>query len=97
LNGVFYCKPHFKQLFAVKGNYSDGFQAAEQKLAEMTGKSESPLKTSGSNADLSSNTVKASYTVGKVEDDEKPATSVMSMLKQMEKKDDSLLQVTIAN
>ena len=25
LNGVYYCKPHFKQLFAVKGNYSDGF------------------------------------------------------------------------
>jgi len=25
MNGVFYCKPHFKQLFATKGNYSDGF------------------------------------------------------------------------
>ncbi|KAJ3301561.1 LIM domain-containing protein 2 [Kappamyces sp. JEL0829] len=32
LNGVFYCKPHFKQLFAVKGNYTDGFQAAEAKM-----------------------------------------------------------------
>ncbi|KAJ3050005.1 LIM domain-containing protein 2 [Rhizophlyctis rosea] len=29
LNGVFYCKPHFKQLFALKGNYSDGFKASE--------------------------------------------------------------------
>ncbi|KAI8803472.1 hypothetical protein BJ742DRAFT_500840 [Cladochytrium replicatum] len=29
LNGVFYCKPHFKQLFALKGNYSDGFKATE--------------------------------------------------------------------
>lgn len=25
LNGTFYCKPHFKQLFALKGNYTDGF------------------------------------------------------------------------
>jgi len=25
MNGVFYCKPHFKQLFASKGNYSEGF------------------------------------------------------------------------
>ncbi|RKO90636.1 hypothetical protein BDK51DRAFT_28668 [Blyttiomyces helicus] len=29
LNGVFYCKPHFKQLFALKGNYADGFKASE--------------------------------------------------------------------
>jgi hypothetical protein len=25
LNGKYYCKPHFKQLFQTKGNYSDGF------------------------------------------------------------------------
>jgi hypothetical protein len=25
LNGKYYCKPHFKQLFAEKGNYSEGF------------------------------------------------------------------------
>merc|ERR1712000_441515 len=25
LNGKYYCKPHFKQLFQSKGNYSDGF------------------------------------------------------------------------
>jgi hypothetical protein len=29
LNGTFYCKPHFKQLFALKGNYSDGFKAGD--------------------------------------------------------------------
>lgn len=28
LNGGFYCKPHFKQLFALKGNYSDGFKVS---------------------------------------------------------------------
>jgi hypothetical protein len=27
LDGKFYCKPHFKQLFALKGNYSEGFGA----------------------------------------------------------------------
>ena len=25
LEGKFYCKPHFKQLFALKGNYNEGF------------------------------------------------------------------------
>jgi len=25
LAGKYYCKPHFKQLFALKGNYSEGF------------------------------------------------------------------------
>jgi len=25
LQGKFYCKPHFKQLFALKGNYNEGF------------------------------------------------------------------------
>jgi len=25
LNGSYYCKPHFKQLFASKGNYNEGF------------------------------------------------------------------------
>jgi len=24
LEGKFYCKPHFKQLFALKGNYNEG-------------------------------------------------------------------------
>lgn len=30
LNGKYYCKPHFKQLFASKGNYNEGF--GEEKL-----------------------------------------------------------------
>jgi len=30
LNGKLYCKPHFKQLFASKGNYNEGF--GKQKL-----------------------------------------------------------------
>eukprot|EP00029_Vermamoeba_vermiformis_P012389 TRINITY_DN71_c0_g1_i1.p1 TRINITY_DN71_c0_g1~~TRINITY_DN71_c0_g1_i1.p1 ORF type:complete len:200 (+),score=70.33 TRINITY_DN71_c0_g1_i1:43-642(+) len=25
MGGVYYCKPHFKQLFALKGNYDEGF------------------------------------------------------------------------
>eukprot|EP01133_Synstelium_polycarpum_P008154 gene8154-9578_t len=29
MNGVFYCKPHLKQLFAVKGNYDEGFGNAK--------------------------------------------------------------------
>jgi hypothetical protein len=37
LNQVFYCKPHFKQLFAVKGNYTDGFQKAEGQFGAKTG------------------------------------------------------------
>lgn len=32
LNGGFYCKPHFKQLFALKGNYSDGFKTSGDNL-----------------------------------------------------------------
>ncbi|EDV20226.1 uncharacterized protein TRIADDRAFT_9099, partial [Trichoplax adhaerens] len=26
LRGVLYCKPHFKQLFKLRGNYDDSFQ-----------------------------------------------------------------------
>jgi hypothetical protein len=29
LNGKLYCKPHFKQLFASKGNYNEGFGKAK--------------------------------------------------------------------
>jgi len=32
LDGKYYCKPHFKQLFAVKGNYNDGFGTTPHKL-----------------------------------------------------------------
>ncbi|KAI8901096.1 hypothetical protein BC833DRAFT_578929 [Globomyces pollinis-pini] len=46
LNGVYYCKPHFKQLFAVKGNYSDGFKQAEANMATRTGSVMRHTKTS---------------------------------------------------
>jgi len=29
LDGKYYCKPHFKQLFALKGNYNEGFGTAK--------------------------------------------------------------------
>ncbi|EGF83272.1 hypothetical protein BATDEDRAFT_34089 [Batrachochytrium dendrobatidis JAM81] len=35
MGGVYYCKPHFKQLFALKGNYSEGFGKEEPKRAWM--------------------------------------------------------------
>ncbi|KAJ3053943.1 LIM domain-containing protein 2 [Rhizophlyctis rosea] len=31
MGGEYYCKPHFKQLFKVKGNYSEGFGHADPK------------------------------------------------------------------
>jgi phage FluMu protein Com len=31
IEGKFYCKPHFKQLFATKGNYSEGFGLEQHK------------------------------------------------------------------
>ena len=31
MGGVFYCKPHFKQLFKEKGNYDEGFGKAQHK------------------------------------------------------------------
>lgn len=42
MNGVFYCKPHFKQLFAVKGNYTDGFANAEAKQGKSTSSPDTP-------------------------------------------------------
>ncbi|KAI8916822.1 hypothetical protein BC831DRAFT_516761 [Entophlyctis helioformis] len=33
LDGKYYCKPHFKQLFKLKGNYSEGFGKEEPKRA----------------------------------------------------------------
>jgi hypothetical protein len=29
ISGRYYCKPHFKQLFALKGNYTEGFRTDE--------------------------------------------------------------------
>lgn len=31
LGGKIYCKPHFKQLFKAKGNYSEGFGVEQHK------------------------------------------------------------------
>ena len=31
LGGKIYCKPHFKQLFKLKGNYSEGFGEEQHK------------------------------------------------------------------
>jgi hypothetical protein len=31
LSGQMYCKPHFKQLFLLKGNYSEGFGEEQHK------------------------------------------------------------------
>lgn len=31
LQGQIYCKPHFKQLFKVKGNYDEGFGRQQHK------------------------------------------------------------------
>eukprot|EP01097_Dermamoeba_algensis_P002256 TRINITY_DN1900_c0_g1_i2.p2 TRINITY_DN1900_c0_g1~~TRINITY_DN1900_c0_g1_i2.p2 ORF type:complete len:112 (+),score=25.81 TRINITY_DN1900_c0_g1_i2:103-438(+) len=39
LEGKYYCKPHFKQLFALKGNYSEGFgtEKPQEKWAKEKG------------------------------------------------------------
>lgn len=41
MNGVYYCKPHFKQLFAAKGNYDEGFgkEKHTKKWSENAGES----------------------------------------------------------
>lgn len=31
LDGKYFCKPHFKQLFALKGNYNEGFGTRQHK------------------------------------------------------------------
>jgi chemotaxis protein histidine kinase CheA len=45
LEGKFYCKPHFKQLFMSKGNYSEGFgkQKLTHEWAEKKGKEVDPV------------------------------------------------------
>jgi len=58
LDGKYFCKPHFKQLFALKGNYNEGFgtekhsanwtkkDGEEDKKPEKEEKKESPVKSS---------------------------------------------------
>jgi len=38
LQGKYYCKPHFKQLFALKGNYAEGFGEKKPQEVWMKGK-----------------------------------------------------------
>lgn len=42
LDGKYYCKPHFKQLFALKGNYNEGF-GTEQHKSKWQNKEESVM------------------------------------------------------
>ncbi|KAJ3173325.1 LIM domain and actin-binding protein 1 [Geranomyces variabilis] len=37
MNGVYYCKPHFKQLFKLKGNYAEGFGLEDHKKQWLEG------------------------------------------------------------
>ena len=39
MQGVFYCKPHFKQLFKSKGNYDEGFGKEQHKKKWVAGSS----------------------------------------------------------
>jgi hypothetical protein len=35
LEGIYYCKPHMKQLFKEKGNYDEGFGRAQYKKVKL--------------------------------------------------------------
>ncbi|KAJ3046299.1 LIM domain-containing protein 2 [Rhizophlyctis rosea] len=52
MGGVYYCKPHFKQLFKTKGNYSEGFGKEDPKKAWVAGQTAAP--SSGGAAALAS-------------------------------------------
>ena len=91
LNGVFYClvyfiwlKPHYKQIFATKGNYSDGFKDYEQKNAVLKEKSDSLQQLEGQSnqakiSDLPSETErKNSMGFASNDFDKKSVTSVKS-------------------
>jgi hypothetical protein len=62
LSGAFYCKPHFKQLFALKGNYSDGFKGGDSdvKSTSFTPSFGKIDFTGGSNASSPAKAVKLS-------------------------------------
>jgi len=47
MNGVMYCKPHFKQLFATKGNYDEGF-GKEKLTSKWSPNPSSPSPSGGS-------------------------------------------------
>ncbi|KAL6057210.1 Zinc-binding domain present in Lin-11, Isl-1, Mec-3 [Balamuthia mandrillaris] len=46
LDGKYYCKPHFKQLFALKGNYNEGFGSKQHKT-KWIGKEDGSPASSG--------------------------------------------------
>jgi len=46
LGGKIYCKPHFKQLFKLKGNYSEGFGEAQHKHKWLAGTPQKAATTS---------------------------------------------------
>src|SRR5690606_36667940 len=47
LEGKYYCKPHFKQLFKTKGNYASGFsvETPEERWKKRSGVSSTPVAT----------------------------------------------------
>jgi len=50
IDSKIYCKPHYLQLFAVKGNYSSGFGLEEPKTRWHTNSSSPPRRTSASSS-----------------------------------------------
>mmetsp|Transcript_31089 Transcript_31089/g.50302 ORF Transcript_31089/g.50302 Transcript_31089/m.50302 type:complete len:90 (+) Transcript_31089:1-270(+) len=53
LSGKYYCKPHFKQLFALKGNYSEGFGEEKHtaKWKKDSGEAHAPCAAASQTAD----------------------------------------------
>ena len=69
MDNVFYCKPHFKQLFKSKGNYSEGFGKLkpQQEFEQKTGGSPAtPHNAPAPSQVASQNTEKTAPTTDKV-------------------------------
>lgn len=88
LDGKLYCKPHFKQLFASKGNYNEGF--GKKKLthlwAEGKGEGDQPTQTSPRSP---------RSTEAPVEEFAKPAASAVKAEPIEEPKVESFSEVTV--
>jgi hypothetical protein len=54
LEGKFYCKPHFKQLFALKGNYHTGFLQVQNDSVVSAPPSNAPSRKNTEQVPLSS-------------------------------------------
>ncbi|KAJ3277299.1 LIM domain and actin-binding protein 1 [Borealophlyctis nickersoniae] len=78
LNGVFYCKPHFKQLFALKGNYSDGFKASEAAAGVSEDKGSSPPTSRPGSVKPDSDRGSGSSTIAALQKDEAAPRSAPS-------------------